>query len=102
MEQTKDPENWPIPETQRLIDLAKSGLTVHELCAAMDRSYYSIATKTVRIGLLYKGHPRARGVDIFAQRDRPCIRSKIPMISSGPGHRVCDPCKATQEWRSGP
>lgn len=99
MEQTKEPESWTISETQKLIDLAKSGLTIRDLCVAMGRTYNSVVTKTVRIGLLYNGHPRARGVDIAAQVE---MRCKVPMISSGPGHRVCDPCKSTQEWRSGP
>lgn len=102
MEPIKDREHWTKEETQKLIDLAKSGLTAKQIGAEMNRSYSSIASRAGRISLTYRGNKRNLIADVSSQNDRPCLLCEWPMISTGRGHRICDQCKDSQEWRSGP
>lgn len=73
---------------QNLLSLRLAGLTPAEIGEALGISQVAAAIRLDREGI---------GISELVSRRssvRDCICCKKPFISSGPGHRMCSPCRS--------
>lgn len=89
---------WSDREVSRLVALWGMKLSNAEIARRLNRGETAIAVKASRINLPPRNadQPARPGA-----RARNCLRCASPFHSSGPGNRICDPCKETQDWLNG-
>lgn len=95
----KVPPRWSDEDVAQLITLwTTTNLSNAEIAKKMGREESAIAVKASRINL----PRRAKTKDPASKaRVRPCLRCQTSFYSTGPGNRVCDPCKESADWQNG-
>ena len=89
---------WTDQEISQLVALWEKQLSNAEIGRRLNRSETAVAVKASRINL----PPRNATQPVNrCARLRNCLRCSSPFHSSGPGNRICDPCKETQDWQNG-
>jgi hypothetical protein len=92
------PRSWTPDEDRILSDLWKKKTSRKEISRLLDRSESSIASRARDISLvsyaIFKNPEKIHELVL-----RPCLRCGRPFNSEGKHHRICSPCKETEEWR---
>ena len=91
------PKPWSSDEVRTLINLWNTDYTNADIARILGRQEIAVAVKARRTNLGSK-MPREF---VAARKKRDCLRCSRPFFSTGPGNRVCDACKDTDDWRMG-
>lgn len=88
--------DWTEHDMDRLIEMWHRGRSNAEIAKALDRAPNAVAVKASRLGL----PPKARAEEARRTgKRRACLCCRRMFDSTGPGHRICDICKSSPEWR---
>lgn len=92
---------WSDDEVRILMGLWAKRMDTEAIAVVLGRSAGAVAVKASRLGLpdRYEGDRDASSGS--TKQIRPCLRCRTPFVSSGRGHRICDSCKKTADWKSG-
>lgn len=83
---------WTPELDARLTELRAEGLTAREIAAVV-----GLSADAVRVRFSRRGAVRDKAPASEVKRaavSRPCLRCRAPMRSTGPHHRLCDPCRS--------
>ena len=85
---------WSLEEERILMEMWMRNLSNEEISERLGRGTVAIAVKASRLNMprrnRYDDHPKA-GI-------RRCLCCKRDFLSSGPGNRICRPCKDCKEY----
>ncbi len=90
---------WSDAETNRLISLWSVGTPNEEIARIMSRTSQSVSMRAVRLKLPRKTLVLAGAA--AGGRFRPCLTCRREFLSSGPGNRMCDLCRASGDETGG-
>lgn len=88
--------DWTGHDMDRLIEMWRRGWSDAEIAKVLGCMRHCHALKASRLGLPPK--TRAEEARRTGKR-RACLCCRRMFDSTGPGHRICDICKSSPEWR---
>ena len=88
---------WTDGDIETLIEMWHMRYSNADIAGALDRAENAVAIKASRLSL----PPRREIESATSAKIRKCLRCQGSFHSHGAGNRICDPCKGTNEWRSG-
>ena len=90
-------QSWTDDDNRTLMQMWIEGRADSEIAERLKRSESAIRVKASRLNL----PPRSEQRDRFKAKARTCLVCGTSFYSEGPGNRVCDQCKASDDWQSG-
>lgn len=88
---------WTDRDIETLIEMWHMRYSNADIAGALERAENAVAIKASRLSL-----PPRRDLEGAADaKIRKCLRCQGSFHSHGAGNRICDPCKGSNEWRSG-
>lgn len=90
--------HWSAEKTETLLGFLGAGLRPVEIARRMGLSYPAVYNQCIKhqTKAYLKGNEK-----IAMDRVRSCLKCKVDFKSSGPGNRVCGPCKKLNDGVSG-
>lgn len=88
---------WTESDIETLIEMWHMKYTNADIAEVLERAENAVAIKASRLSL-----PPRRDLERSENaKIRKCLRCSSSFHSHGAGNRICDPCKASNEWMSG-
>ena len=88
---------WSDTDIETLIEMWHMRFSNQDIGETLDRGANAVAIKASRLSL----PPRNEDAKNSASKIRNCLRCRKSFNSDGPGNRICDTCKGSQDWQSG-
>lgn len=88
---------WSDSDIETLIEMWHMRYSNADIAEVLERAENAVAIKASRLSLPPR-RERDRGT---SAKIRKCLKCSSSFHSHGPGNRICDPCKASNEWMSG-
>lgn len=102
--ETADPDGgaqragaWTDSDIETLIEMWHMRYSNADIADVLDRAENAVAIKASRLSL----PPRRELEHRSDAKIRKCLRCGSSFHSHGAGNRICEPCKGSNEWRSG-
>ena len=96
-EQVQKAGPWTEGDIETLIEMWHMRYSNADIADALDRAENAVAIKASRLTL-----PPRRDLESGVNaKIRKCLRCQSSFHSHGAGNRICEPCKGSNEWRSG-
>jgi len=88
---------WTQSDIEALIEMWHMRYSNADIADVLERAENAVAIKASRLSL----PPRRELEQNSFAKIRKCMRCSTSFHSSGPGNRICDPCKSSTDWQAG-